>query len=88
MKIINFAHKYDFGHDWYAQFINIKGISLLQVSISWNEYPSWPYFQIKSGSGDLFDILLWVHKFGFDLTILGRTWKWDYTEEKDFELYH
>lgn len=81
MKLVTLKHREDFGHDWYAQFINIKNLSLLQISLSWNDYPSWPYLQIKSGTGDVLDILFWVYKFGIDVTILGRTWNWDYIED-------
>ena len=89
MRLINLKHRYDFGHDWYVQILNtgrhlprpFKNISLLQISISWNDFPSYPYLQIKSGTGDVLDILFWVHKFGLDVTILGRTWNWDFMED-------
>ena len=83
MNLIKVKHRYDFGHDWYVQILNIKRVSLLQVSISWNDYTSWPYLQIKSGTGDLLDVLFWVYKFGIDLTLIGRTWDWDYLDKLD-----
>jgi hypothetical protein len=49
---------------------------LFQVSISWSDYPSWPYLQIRSGTGDVLSILFWAHKFGFDFTLISRTWDW------------
>ena len=81
MKLINFKHREDFGHDWYLQVLTIKNWSLLQVSVSWNDYPGWPYIQIKSGTGSTLSILFWAYKFGLDVDILSRTWKWDYREE-------
>lgn len=78
MTLIKFEHCYDFGHDWYVQILNVKGWSLLQASISWNDFPSWPFIQIKSGSGSTLSIMLWAYKLGFDIGILERTWKWDY----------
>ncbi len=83
MKLIKFNHRYDFGHDWYVQILNVKGWSLLQASISWNDCPSWPYIQIKSGCGSTLSIMFWAYKFGFDIGILERTWRWDYLEEID-----
>ena len=83
MKLINFKHREDFGHDWYVQVLNIKNWSLLQVSVSWNDYPGWPYIQIKSGTGSTFSLLFWAYKFGLDIDILSRTWKWDYNDEND-----
>ena len=81
MKLINFKHREDFGHDWYVQVLTIKNWSLLQVSVSWNDYPGWPYIQIKSGTGSTLSILFWAYKFGLDVDILSRTWRWDYREE-------
>ena len=75
-KLFIGAHRYDFGHDWYASILNIKKWSLLQISLSWSEDPSWPYFQVRSGSGDVLSVLFWVHKFGFDFTLISRTWDW------------
>ena len=73
MKLINFKHRYDFGHDWYVQVINVKGWSLLQSSLSWNDYASYPFIQIKLGGGSTLSILLWVYKLGFDIGIIERT---------------
>ena len=81
MKLINLKHREDFGHDWYVQVLTIKNWSLLQVSVSWNDYPGWPYIQIKSGTGSTLSILFWAYKFGLDVDILSRTWRWDYREE-------
>ena len=81
MSLIKFKHRYDFGHEYYVQILNIKRRSLLQVSVSWNDEPSWPYFQITSGSGTVLGILFWAYKFGFDIDVLSRTWNWDYMKE-------
>lgn len=83
MNLINFKYREDFGHEWYIQLLNVKSWSLLQVSVSWNDWPSWPYIQIKSGTGSTLSILFWAYKFGFDIGILERTWKWDYSEKLD-----
>lgn len=86
MTLFEFKHRYDFGHDWYVQVLNVKNWSLLQASVSWNDYPSWPYIQIKSGSGSTLSILFWAYKFGFDIGIIERTWRWDYRDEQETEL--
>ena len=78
MSIIKFKHREDFGHDYYVQVLNIRKWSLLQVSVSWNDYASFPYLQITFGSNGFFSILSWVGKFGLDVDILSRTWKYDY----------
>ena len=83
MSLIKFKHRYDFGHEVYVQILNIKRRSLFQVSVSWCDYPSWPYLQITSGGNGLLSILFWAYKFGFDIDVLSRTWNWDYMKEVD-----
>jgi hypothetical protein len=83
MKLLNFKYRKDFGDEYYGQVLNVKGWSLLQVSVSWNDYPSWPYIQIKSGTGSTLSILFWAYRFGLDVDILSRTWNWNYLEEVD-----
>ncbi len=75
--LIKYNHREDFGHEWYVQILNIKRWSFLQLSVSWNDYPSWPYLQIKSGSGSTLSILFWAYKFGFDIGLIERTWDWN-----------
>jgi len=85
MNLIQFKHRYDFGHEVYVQILNIRPKkyqwSLLQFSVSWNDFPSLPYIQITSGSNGLFSVLFWAYKFGFDIDILSRTWNWDYLKD-------
>ena len=78
MNLIQFKHHYDFGHEWYVQIANIKRWSLFQFSVSWNDYPSWPYVQVTSGGNGLLSILFWAYKFGVDIDVLSHTWNWDY----------
>jgi len=86
MTLFQFKHRYDFGHDWYVQVLFTKRWALLQVSVSWNDFPAWPYLQITLGSNGLFGILFWAYKFGLDVDILSRTWNWDYRDEQETEL--
>ena len=83
MKLISFKHREDFGHDWYVQVLHTKQWALFQCSVSWMDFPSWPYLQIRSGSGSTLSILFWAYRFGFDIGVIERTWNWDYMEEKD-----
>jgi hypothetical protein len=80
-KLIQVNYRYDFGHDWYIQIINIKNWSLLQVSVSWNDFAGWPYLQITMGSNGLFGLLFWAYKLGFDVSLVSRTWNWDYLKD-------
>ena len=81
MSIIKFNKKEDFGTDYYVQVLNVRKWSLLQVSVSWNDYASLPYLQITFGSNGFFSILSWVYKFGFDVDLISRTWNFDYLKD-------
>jgi len=85
MKLISFKHREDFGHDWYVQVLHTKQWALFQASVSWMDFPSWPYLQIKSGTGSTLSILFWAYRFGFDIGIIERTWNWDYIQDIDVE---
>ena len=75
MKLIKFDHQEDYGHDWYVRLLFTKRWAFFQGSVSWCEYPGWPYLQIKSGMGSLICILFQAHKFGLTIGLFERTWK-------------
>jgi hypothetical protein len=54
-----------------------------QASVSWNDFPAWPYIQIKSGNGSVLSILFWAYRFGFDVGIIERTWDWERIDNFD-----
>ena len=85
MKLITLKHREDYGHDWYAQILHTKNWALFQGSVSWNDYASWPYLQIKCGCGSTLSIMFWAYRFGIDVGIIERTWNWDYREEVEFD---
>ena len=93
MNLINFNHRNDFGDDWYVQILNtgkhfpkfFKNRSVLQISVSWNDYPGWPYLQVTSGGNGILSILFWAYKFGLDIDVLATTWKWDYMKDIEEE---
>ena len=81
MKLIKFSHREDFGHEWYVQVLFTKRWALFQGSISWNDFPGWPYIQIKSGTGSVLSIIFWAYKFGFDIGFIEYTWNWNRLED-------
>lgn len=85
--LIRFGHRQDFGDEYYFQFVNVKFKksywSLLQLSVSWNDTPGWPYLQMTFGSNGFFSILFWIYAFGFDLDLFSRTWKFDFLKKLD-----
>jgi hypothetical protein len=81
MKLISFKHREDYGHEWYVQVLHTKRWALLQASVSWNEYASWPYLQIKSGNGSLLNFMSWAYKFGIDAGVCEHTWNFEYLKD-------
>jgi hypothetical protein len=93
MSFLRIKRRNDFGPEIYFQIINFgrhwprpfKRRSVLQVSLSWNDAPGFPYIQITSGNTGLLGIMLWIYKFGFDLDFMSRTWNFTYLEKLDDE---
>jgi len=81
MKLISFKHREDYGHEWYVQVLHNKRWALLQASVSWNEYPSWAFVQVKSGMGTLLSIMVCVYKLGFDIGVCEHTWNFEYLND-------
>ena len=74
MKLLDFYTKEDYGTDYIFTLLKGKDRSFIQVEVSWNEYPGFPYLQIALGNNRLIDILFWVWKFGFAFEVFGYTW--------------
>jgi hypothetical protein len=85
VKLISFKRREDFGTELYTQILHTKRWALLQASVSWNDFPSFPYIQIKSGMGTLLSIMVCVYKLGFDIGICEHTWNFEYLNELDVE---
>ena len=85
MKLISLKYREDYGHEWYVQVLHNKRWALLQASVSWNDYAGWPYIQIKSGTGTLLSIMVWVYRFGFDIGVCEHTWNFEYLNELEDE---
>lgn len=74
MKIFDYHKKEDFGTEHIFTLFKGKRRSFIQLEISWNDYPDFPYFQISFGNNSLIDILFWVYKFGFALALFSYNW--------------
>jgi hypothetical protein len=85
MKLISFKHREDYGHEWYVQVFHNKRWTLFQASVSWNDYPSWPFFQVRMGMGSLLSLMVCVYKLGFDVDVFSNTWNFEYLNELDGE---
>jgi hypothetical protein len=85
MKLISFKRREDYGTELYVQVLHTKRWALLQASVSWNDFPGWPYIQIKSGTETLLSIMFCAYKFGFDIGFCEHTWNFEYLEDPDVD---
>jgi hypothetical protein len=85
MKLISFKRREDFGTELYVQIFHNKRWALLQASVSWNDFPTFPFLQVKSGMGTLLSIVVSVYKLGFDVDVFSRTWNFEYLKDLDVE---
>jgi len=85
MELIKFEKRNKPDPEWILKVLNtdshypgiLKNRSLVQLSLSWSEYVSWPYLHFTMGGNGLMDLLFIVYKFGIDIDILSYTWKLD-----------
>ena len=77
-KLLEYRQKEDFGTEHIFTLLKGKRRSFIQLGLSWNDYGGRPYLQISFGNNNLIDILFWVWRFGFALTVFDYTWdSWD-----------
>ena len=85
MKLISFKYREDYGTELYTQILHTKRWALLQASVSWNDFPSFPFLQVRTGMGSLLSVMVCVYKLGFDVDVFSRTWNFEYLNELDEE---
>jgi len=85
MKLISFKKREDYGPEWYVQVLHNKRWALLQASVSWNDYASFPFLQVRFGMGSLVNIMFYIYKLGFDIGVCERTWHFEYLKDLDVE---
>lgn len=76
MKFIDFMYFHDFGQDYGIRVLTYRNWSLLQMSVSWNDFPSPLFLQARSLSKEVLDIQFLAYRLGIDVTILGKNWQW------------
>ena len=85
MKLISFKRREDFGTELYTQILHNRHWALLQASVSWNDFSSFPFLQVRTGMGSLLSVMVCVYKLGFDVDVFSRTWNFEYLEDLDVE---
>ena len=90
MKLFKTSYREDFGHEWYVQIFNtsrhyprrLRGVSLIQLSFSYDDEPTW-YFQLSSSSYGPLSMMITIFRFSFVVDLFTRTWNWDYAKDID-----
>jgi hypothetical protein len=75
MKYLDYYKREDYGVEHVFTLLKGKRRSVVQLGLSWNNYPDSPYLQIAFGNNRLVDILFWCWKIGFAFELFGITWK-------------
>ncbi len=75
MKVFNFKHREDFGHDFYFTFFKVGRWALLQLCVYTAEYGRrFPYLNITMGAGRLFEVCFSFWKVGFNFEFICKSW--------------
>ena len=75
MKLVEFRHRSDYGHDYYINILKMGRWYLFQSCFSVSEYGrGFPYFNITMGGGRLIYIAFDVLKVGFCVEFICRSW--------------
>lgn len=85
MKLIQLIKDTRYGEQLSITLLHTKSYSFLQLALSWDDAPSWPYLQLTSGYGRVLGLLCSVHRFSFDIELLARTWYKDDSFPQDRE---
>jgi hypothetical protein len=79
MQLLEYRQKEDYGTEHIFTLLKGKRRSFIQLGLSWNDYPDFPYLQISFGNRSLIDILFWVYKFSLAFEVFS--YNWSRTEE-------
>jgi hypothetical protein len=74
MKLFGYKRHEDFGTEHIFSILRGKKFSLLQVTIGWDDYASFPYIQASSGNNSLLNVLFYAYRFSLSFELIGRNW--------------
>jgi hypothetical protein len=75
MKLFEFKHQEDYGHDVYITLLKVRRWCLIQTCFSTMEYGrAWPYLNITLGYGRMFGFTFEVLSVGISFEVLSRSW--------------
>jgi hypothetical protein len=75
MKLFDFHHIWDFGHDNYITIMKTKSRSLIQIATGICQYGSGYSIEVGIGINKLFKLSISFWKLYFIIEILSVTWR-------------
>jgi hypothetical protein len=74
IHIFQYYKKEDFGTEHIFTVLKGKKRSFVQLGLSYNDYPDFPFLQISFGGNNLIDILFWCWKFSLAFEVFSYNW--------------
>ena len=71
MKLFDYLHEYDYGHEWYLNVGCTKFVNLFQFNMDWSEFAGRPILLINVLGESLCGFTLTVGKFTFSSDFLA-----------------
>ncbi len=80
MKLFDYFHQWDYGHEWYLNLFCTRLFNLFQFNVDWSEWYARPILLIN---------ILGESFFGFTLTIGTFTFSFDFLayRQRDLDWY-
>jgi hypothetical protein len=87
MKLFDYEHYEDYGHEWFFQVLTYSKFALLDLTLQWDDYSGdelFPRIDIHIGDTNLFGVSIRYRRFYFGCDMIGikRDLSW-YRREHD-----
>ena len=87
MKLFDYEHYEDYGHEWFFQVLTSRRFALLDFTVQWDDYGGnelFPAISLSIGSSHLFGFFIIYKRFQFSCSIIDtkpRDLRWYRGEE-------
>lgn len=76
MKLLDYIHYEDYGHEWFFQVLTSRKFALLDLTVQWDEFPApelFPMLTISIGSTCLFGFTFRWKAFEISCDVIDTT---------------
>lgn len=71
MKLFDYFHQYDYGHEWYLNVFCTRLFNLFQFNLDWSDWGCRPIFLLNILGESLFGFNISVYRFSFSFDFLA-----------------